>query len=85
MANIVVTEVGDILSIEYNDQSRRFSRYARNMVTGSRLAELANDKGIETDILCLMDIQYQWTMFDTIGGVAITSNSVLFDELKKML
>jgi hypothetical protein len=85
MANIVVTKTGDILSIEYNDAARRFSRYARNLNTGSRLAELNHDKGIETDILCLMDIQYTHDMFDTIGGVNITSNTVLFDELKKML
>lgn len=86
MANeIVITKVGDILHIDYNEFDGRFSRYARNMVTGHKVAELANDSGIETDILCLMNIQYSEDMFDTIGGVVIDTNTKLYNELIKML
>ena len=31
MAKIVVTKVGDILSVEYNGKCPRFDEYARNM------------------------------------------------------
>ena len=83
--NIIVTKVGDILSVEYNGESPRFDEYARNMATGHKIARLANDNGVETSMMCNSDIQYHHDMFDTVGGVAVTTNQLLFDELKKML
>ena len=85
MNAIVVEKALDIVSVDYNGESKRFDQYARNMTTGHKLARLANDKGIETSMLCNSDIQYAHDMFDTVGGIVIDSNQKLFDELKKML
>ena len=85
MANIVITQTGDIMNMVYNDSSTRFSEYSRNMATGQYLAKLNNDYGIETNILCTANMQYSHESFTTIGGVSITTNTLLFDELEKML
>ena len=83
--DIVITKTGDIMNMVYNDSAGRFSEYSRNMTTGQYLAKLNNDMGIETDILCTSNMQYDHSMFTTIGGVNITTNTILFDELEKML
>ena len=85
MANIVVTKPAGNIVVVYNDAAGKFSRYTRNMTTGLYVAELANDNGIETDILCNQRMQYTHDKFDTIGGVTIDSNTALYDELVKML
>ena len=85
MANIVVTKSNDLMEVVHNDMAERFDEYARNMSTGQYIAKLNNDNGIETNILCTANMQYNESMFDTIGGVNITTNQLLFDELVKML
>ena len=85
MAKIVITKTGDLMEVVHGTQAARFDEYARNMQTGQYIAKLNNDEGIETDILCTANMQYNESMFDTIGGVSITTNQLLFDELVKML
>ena len=85
MNAIVVTKVGDIINVVYNGDSDRFDEYSRNMATGQHLAKLANDNGVETNILCNAEMQYRHNQFNTIAGVAVSSNQILFDELEKLL
>ena len=90
MAKIVITESAGILDMVYNEEPGRFKKYSRNLSTGFNVALLQGsggnpDGGVETSILCQRIVMYSHEMFDTIAGVQITSNSVLFDELRKML
>lgn len=89
MAGIVVTKTGDILAMVYDSPEGRFDEYARNMVTGHNIALLNDSAGVETTILCKREIIYTYGMFDTVdsgsGAVSITTNKILFDELKNML
>ena len=85
MAGIVVTKVGDVINIVFNGESPRDKEYSHNVVTGAHLALLNNDLGIETDLLGDGEHQYDCSQFNTIGGVSITTEQILFDELEKML
>ena len=85
MAKIVITESAGILNIIYNVQDGRFKEYSRNITTGHNIALLKNDLAVETSILCKSEQFYKHDMFDTIKGVNITSNQILFDELEKLL
>ena len=85
MNSIVVTKLGDILNVMYNGGSNRFMEYSRNMATGQHIAKLANDNGIETNMLCNAEMQYNHNMFNTITGIVIDDNTKLFDELEAML
>lgn len=82
---IVITKMGDLLKIVYNGGSNNLMKYTKNVVTNQELALLTQDKGIETTLLCDESRDYNHTMFDTIGGVDITTNMILFNELEKLL
>jgi|TARA_Y100000310_G_C20495604_1_gene721376 hypothetical protein len=85
MAGIVVVKVGDLVCISYNDEATHYEKYTKNVVTREYLGLLLNDDGVYTNILNGEGDVYTHKSFDTIGGVKITSNSILFDELEKML
>lgn len=85
MANIVITKTGDIMEAVYNDQAGKYEKFATNVVTDERVGLLVGDVGVETNLLCTQLMQYDYTMVDTIAGVSITSNAILYTELKNML
>lgn len=79
----VITKNGDVMNIVYT--SGRFEEYSRNVVTGHSISLLKDDICVETTILCSDLKQYVHADFDTIAGVDITTNQILFDELEKLL
>lgn len=85
MANIVITKTGDIIEAVYNEQTAKYEKFATNVVTDERVGLLVGDVGVETNLLCTQLMQYDYNMVDTIGGVSITSNTILYTELKNML
>ena len=85
MAGIVVSKVGDLVCIFFNGESDHYEKYTKNIVTGEHLGLLLNDDGVDTNILNGEDDEYTHDKFDTVGGVDITDNNILFDELEKML
>jgi hypothetical protein len=85
MAGIVVSKVGDLVRIFFNGESDQYEKYTKNVVTGEHLGLLLNDSGVDTNILNGEDDEYTYDKFDTVGGVDITDNNILFDELEKML
>ena len=85
MANIVITKSGDVMEAVYNTRAGKYEKFATNVVTDERVGLLVGDVGVETNLLCTQIMQYDYTMVDTIGGVSITSNAILYAELKNML
>ena len=81
----VITKVGDLLKIVYNGSHPLLMKYTKNVITNQEIGLIKMDKGIETTLLCDELTRYTHMMFDTINGVEITSNMILFNELEKML
>lgn len=84
-SNIVITKVGDLVKIVYNGAHSMRMKYTKNIVTGQFVSLLKMDKGVETGVLCNDVDVYKHEMFNTIGGVMINTNAILFDELEKLL
>ena len=78
---VPITKDGDKLCIEYNGGSHRFVKYTRNMVTREHVGLLLNGKVI-TNLLYDEDDIYDHSQFDTINGINIISNTILFDQLE---
>jgi hypothetical protein len=83
--SVVVTKVGDVMSIEYNGGSDRLIKCSKNLVTGHDVSLLLDSTAVETDLFCEGSDQYTYDMFNTIGSVPITDNAILYTELVKML
>ena len=84
--DIIVIRVGDVLKVTYGATgSNVLMKYSKNLVTGQAVALLKGDKGVETNLLCDTDMIYVHSKFNTIEGVLISTNSILFDKLEEML
>lgn len=83
--SIVVTKQGDLLCVVYNGGSDKYLKYTKNMVTREFVGLLLDDEGVETDLLSNEEDTYIHGSFDTINGLSITTNEILFTELEKEL
>ena len=85
MSHIIVTKTGNIMTVAYHDSADRITDLTRNMVTDLSVSKLSDDYGVETDILSMQKAQYTHAEFDTIDGTNITTNTILYNELVKLL
>ena len=80
---ITVTKTGNILEAEHSTGS--IDKIATNTLTGSKIVMFRNSEMVETDLLSENEELYQQSMFDTINGVSVSTQSELYTELKSLL
>ena len=86
MHGIEIVKTGNIIKSIFNEAAERFTHYSINSVTGLFVAKLNGGNGIETNILGeSIPTQSDHEHFNTISTVIISDNTILFDELEKLL
>lgn len=90
MTGLQVTSLNGFIEVSLNDISESYSRLARNMNTGMLVIERKDGTGVVTNIMESFesfDVPeiYNYQIVDSINGVEITSNEILFDEIVKII
>jgi len=80
---ITVIKTGNILEATHSEGS--IDKIATNTVTGSKIVMFRNSEMVESDLLSENEELYQHSMFDTINGVAVSTQQELYTELKSLL
>ena len=82
----IVVKSGNLVCITYNGSSPLYEKYTKNSASGLFVKLLKNNEGVETNLLNDEVTGYNFNMFNYFAAeVDITSNSILFDEIEKML
>jgi hypothetical protein len=84
-SSLVIIKEGDLIKITYNGGHDTIMKYTKNVITDQEVSLLKMDKGVDTTLLCDESTRYNFSMFNTIGGIDITSNMILFNKLEEML
>ena len=84
MARKVITKVGNVVEIVYNDDSSVYDKVALNVVTGNSVCFRSGNVGVDVNLRGTTEF-LDATGTDSVGGVPTTTNSLLYDNLKLML
>lgn len=76
-----------ILKMEYPNSYNGWSKYSKNNTTNKFVGKQQGTDKIVSNLLCDIGAEMTYTHmnFGMIGGVDITSNDILFNELEKLL
>lgn len=76
-----------ILKMIYPNMYNGWAKYSKNNTTDKFVGKQQGTDEIVSNLLCDTGAEMTYTHmnFGTIGGVDITSNDVLFNELEKLL
>lgn len=85
MANAVITKIGNVVEVVFNDTAVLYDKVAENVVTGFWVGLNKGGETVDGNLEYLTHGITCCEQVDTIDGTPIGDNNILYAELKKLL